>query len=94
MTDVIFGIDHSVPPHSEMKVICTVNSSYEHGLISSNNSELKFQVMDGVIKLKDNGNNAKECFAIVLNMGNETIHLSRKTIIGKLKDSFRMIFNL
>ena len=103
MTEVIIGKDHSIPPRSEMKVVCTVNSSYEHGLTFNNNliiynSESKFHAMDGVIKLQDNGTKSKECFAIVLNMGNEAVHLPKNMVLGKLegldKDGFRPIESL
>ena len=85
MTDILHGKDHSVPPLLETKVICTVSTTFEHGLISNSNGNNNFHIMYGVIKLRNNGSGLKECFAIVLNTGRETINLTKNSVIGKFE---------
>ena len=42
--------------------------------------------MDGVVKLTGNSNATKrECIAIILNTGHESIHLAKNTVIGQLE---------
>ena len=85
MTDIVLGKDHTVPPLSESKVICTVDSPFEHGLIS-HIDQGPCHLMDGVVKLIS-GENAirKECSTIILNPGHESIHLAKNTVIGKFE---------
>ena len=69
MTDIVLGKDHSVPPLSETKVMCMVDSTFEHGLITNTNGNNNFHIMDGVIKLRPKDSGKRECFAIVLDTG-------------------------
>ena len=69
MIDIVLGKDHLVPPLSETKVMCTVDSTFEHGLISNSNSNNNFHIMDGVVQLRNNDSGKRECCAVVLNSG-------------------------
>ena len=95
MTDIVLGKDHTDPPLSESKVICTVDSPFEHGLISP--LELgSCYIMDGVVKLiHDKEKNPRECCAFILNSTHEPLHLTKDTVIGKFegleKQSFQPI---
>ena len=85
MTDIVLGKDHTVPPLSESKVTCTVDSPFKHGLIS-HIEQGSCHLMDGVAKLlHDKTNDKKECCAIVLNTAHKPIHLARNTVIGKFE---------